>query len=161
MHRIRVIFSIDRGMNGMDSMHRRHIQHWLCLMTLVIMAFMLCPASVSILYDPSSHPSAFSDPTGSFAGRDRSLQPTENQFFLSALPAQPALHEIRPAQRTAGSVQKRQSSLQSIPGGQILSVSGILLFVHYFTVIAGKRNKHRSVIALLIGGHGPPLSQAG
>lgn len=145
----------------MGSMCTRHMRRLLCFMTLVVMAFMLCSASISVLYDSSSHSSAVSDLSGSFAGRRESVQSTENQFFLSVLSAQSVFREIKPTQGAAGRIQHRQILLQIATGAQMLSLPGFLLLVCYFAHVAGKNNKRRSVIAFLIGGHAPPSPQAG
>lgn len=151
---------MNRGVRSMDSMCRRHIRHLLCFMTLVMMVLVLCSAFISLLYGSNSNSSAVSTPAGFFTGRHESVQPTENRFFLAVLSAQLVLQELKPAQGIAGRIQNRQIAAQIIAGALTLSLSGMLFFVHYFSDIAGKKYKHRSVIAFLIGGHAPPSSQA-
>ena len=142
----------------MSSMCRRHIRQIICLMTFVMMLLVLC-SSLSSAYCEDSRLSAFSSPSVSFANKHESLQPTDNPFILTAIPTQPALHEIKPAQRAAGRIQNRPGSLQPVAGTQILPLMSMVLFMHNYAALLGKRSKHISVIALLMGGHAPPSTQ--
>ncbi len=143
----------------MSGMCRRHIRQIICLMTFVMMLLVLCSSSLFPIYGEASSLSAFSNPSISFASKHESLQPTENPFLLTVIPAQPALHEIKPAQRAVGRIQNRPGSVQPVADTQVLPLMSLVLFIHNYAALLGKRSKHISLIALLLGGHAPPSPQ--
>lgn len=140
---------------------RRNIRRMLCYVALVMTVLLIDSTFISFSYGFNNHFSIFSNPALSFTDKHKSLQPTENQFFYTVLSAQLALQEIKPTQKMAGRIQNRQNYLQTHFNMRILSLTGISLLIHQFTLISRKKNKHISVIAFLTGGHSPPSVQAG
>lgn len=144
----------------MGGMCRRRIWHLLCFLTLAITILMLCSTFISLSYGSNSDLSTFSNQADSFAGRQQAFQSTENRLFYTALSAQLALQEVKPAQKIALRSSNRHNSLEFVHSAQILSLTGMLFFMQYCVGIIGKRNKPIAVIAYFIGGHAPPSAQA-
>lgn len=139
------------------NINRQNIKQLSCLIASVMIVFALCSTFTSLSYAPNGNLLLASGVTGSSANNQEPLIPIRNWFYLTDFSVSEVAALTNLTLVSSRQIRVWQRFLNSAFNIQTSSLVCTALFMYSFLILIRKMNKHISVIALLIGGHAPPM----